>query len=353
MKTSFVLVPIICAALGSTAALADDASNASVLVSLVPLKKGSLPNTITTYGRVMPADKGRESISALIAARVGNVRVHVGQEIDKGAQMITLIPSPESKSAYKQARQAVVTADRLLERSRSLANAHMETAAQLALDEKTAADANSALEALQEEGANAATTLKAPFKAIVMNVNVSAGAVVTPGTSLIELADSKELMFKTGVVPAQAAQIEKGDSVTMSPLSGGSAFHGKVAQRGSVVNLQNGLISVDVAITDGNPLAGEMAMAAINTGDQHGYVVPHAAILLNNNGQTYVVQSVKTVAKKVAVTVIGSEGDMDVVSGQLVAGAPVVGAGNYQLDDGDKMRLTNSNTNAAGGKAAK
>ncbi len=356
MKTPFVFVLGICAAICTTAALADDtpdAANASVLVNLVPLKKGSLPVSITTYGRVMPAEKARESISAPIAARVSNINVHVGDAVDKGTPMITLTPSPESRAAYKQAKQAVLTADHLLERSRSLANAHLETAAQLAQDEKTAADANSTLEALQEEGANGAATLKAPFKAIVMSVSVSSGAVVAPGTPLIELANPKGLVFKTGVVPAQAAQIKKGDAVTMTPFSGSGTFHGRVVLRGSVVSVQNGLIPVDVSIADGDPLAGEMAKAVISTGEQHGYVVPHAAILLNDSGQTYVVQSVKMAAKKVPVTVIGSQGDMDVVSGKLIAGAPVVGAGSYQLDDGDKMRLTNSTAGDSDGKGGK
>jgi len=356
MKTPFALVLVICAAIGSAAALADDApdaTDATALVNLIPLKKGSLPSSVTAYGRFMPAEKGRESVSAPIAARVSNVNVHVGEEVDKGTQMVTLTPSPESRAAYKQAKQAVLTASHLLERSRSLANAHLETAAQLALDEKTAADASSTLEALQEEGANGANTLTAPFKAIVMAVNVSSGAVVAPGTSLIELASSKGLVFKTGVVPAQAAQIKKGDAVTVTPFSGGGVLHGRVALRGSAVSLQNGLIPIDIAITDGDPLAGEMAKAVINTGEQHGYVVPHAAILLDVSGQTYVVQSVDMAAKKVPVTVIGSQGDTDVVSGKLVAGAPVVGAGNYQLDDGDKMRLTNSTADASGVKGGK
>lgn len=354
MKTPFALALIICAAIGSTAALADDApdaANASVLVNLVPLKKGSVPVSITAYGRVTPAEKGRESISAPIGARVSNINVHVGQEVDKGTQMITLTPSPESRAAYKQARQAVLTANQLLDRSRSLASAHMETAAQLALDEKTAADANSTLEALKEEGADGANTLKAPFKGIVMSVGVSSGAIVAPGTSLIELANSKGLVFKTGVVPAQAPQIKNGDAVVMTPFSGGEAFHGRVSLRGSAVNLENGLVPVDVAISDGDPLAGEMAKAVINTGEQHGYVVPHDAILLNDSGQTYVVQSVNLVAKKVPVTVIGSAGDTDVVNGKLVAGAPIVGAGSYQLDDGDKMRTSNSTSGASDGKA--
>jgi RND family efflux transporter MFP subunit len=354
MKTPLILILAICVTVvGPTAVLADETSDVTVLVDLIPLQKGSLPTSITTYGRVMPAEKGRESISAPIAARVSDVDVRAGEEIDKGAPMITLTPSPESKSAYQQARQALVTANRLLDRSRALANAHLETAAQLALDEKTAADAKSTLEALQEEGANGASTLKAPFKALVMNVNVSPGTFVAPGTSLIELARPEGLMFKTGVVPAEAAQIKNGDAVTITPFSGGGTFHGKVALRGSVVNVQNGLVPIDVGISDSDPLTGEMAKAVIDTGERYGYVVPHNAVLLNESGQTYIVQSVHMIAKKVPVAVIASKGDKDVISGPLVAGAPVVGTGNYQLDNGMKMRVAHSQTGASGGKSGK
>jgi len=88
-------------------------------------------------------------------------------------------------------------------------------------------------------------------------------------------------------------------------------------------------------------LAGEMAQADIITGDASGYVVPHEAILVDDSGNPYVVQAVDMVAKKVSVRVLVAEGDQDVVDGPLDPAAPVVLAGNHQLDNGMRMHLAN------------
>jgi hypothetical protein len=82
-----------------------------------------------------------------------------------------------------------------------------------------------------------------------------------------------------------------------------------------------------------------MAEANITTGQLTGYVVPHEAVLVNDQGQTYVVQSMNLTAKKVPIEVIGARGAEDVIAGALDPGAPLVLAGNHQLDDGMKMRV--------------
>lgn len=314
----------------------------SVQVNLVPLKKGSLPTSITTYGRVMPAEKARKVIAAPIAAQVSDIDVRTGEEIGRGTPILTLVPSPESRATYNQAQLALATAHKLLARSRSLAKAHLETAAQLARDEMSAADARSTLDALKEEGADGPNTVKASFNAVVMGVNVSAGTFVTQGETLVSLARPGGLILKTGVVPAEASEIEPGNQVTITPFSGSSKYQGKVLLRGSVVGLRNGLVPIDISVPHNSLLTGEMAKAVIDTGIMHGYVVPHNAILLNTSGQTYIVQSVDMAARKVLVTVLGSKGDNDIIQGDVIAGAPVVGAGNYQLDNGTRMHVAHS-----------
>lgn len=86
-------------------------------------------------------------------------------------------------------------------------------------------------------------------------------------------------------------------------------------------------------------LAGETAEADIVIGEADGYLVPHEAILVNNSGSPYVVQAVDMVAKKVPVRVLVAGGARDVVDGPLNAASPVVLAGNYQLDDGMRVRV--------------
>ena len=349
MKNIFpiILVAVCVAIVGPGLALADDGGGATVMVHLIPLQKGSLPTSVTTYGRVVPSQKARETLSVPVAVRVSNVEVREGERVARGTPLVTLVPSPETRSSYKQAEQALKVARLLLARSRRLAAAHLETTAQLAQDEKKEEGARTTLEALQQEGANGPNTLKAPFDAVITNIAASSGAFVAQGAPVIELARPAGLVFKTGVVPAEAAQIKNGDEATITPFSGSGTFHGKVILRGFVVSTQNGLIPIEISLPGSPLLTGEMGKVVINTGVKQGYVVPHEAVLLNTSGQTYIVQSIHDVARLVPVTVVTSKGDEDLVQGDLVAGAPVVGTGNYQLENGMKMHAAVS-ANAAG-----
>jgi hypothetical protein len=134
----------------------------------------------------------------------------------------------------------------------------------------------------------------------------------------------------------------------ITPFSGSGTFHGKVVLRGSVVSAQNGLVPIEISLADSPLLTGEMGKVVIDTGVKQGYVVPHEAVLLNTSGQTYIVQSIDDVARLIPVTVVTSEGDRDLVQGDLVAGAAVVGTGNYQLDDGTRIRAAGNSGGAAG-----
>ncbi len=358
-KLSLIALVAVCATIvGPRTVLADGGSAVSVAVNLIPLRTGSLPTSVTTYGRVVPSRKARETLSVPVATRVSNIEVQDGERVTKGAPLLTLVPSPGTRSSYRQAKLALKVARQLLARSRQLAAAHLETSAQLARDEKTEADAETTLETLQEEGANGPNTLKAPFDAVVMSIGAISGSFVAQGAPVIELARPTDLVFKTGVVPAEAAAIKNGDEAVITPFSGSGVFHGKVVLCGSVVSTANGLVPIEISLPDGPLLTGQTGKVVIDTGVRQGYVVPHEAILLDTSGQTYIVQSIHGVARLVPVTVITSQGHQDLVEGELVAGAPVVGTGNYELENGTKMRAAGESAgtprpgNASIGKGA-
>lgn len=342
-------------ALGAGRVMADDddSANASALVQLAPLHQGSLPIIVTAYGAVQPTAKAQESIPALIAVRVANVTVRVGEQIAKGTPMVTLVPSPEARASYQQAQLALRLANQLAERSRSLVKSHLQTDADLATSEKAAADAKSSLAVLQEEGAAGPSTIKAPFDAIVLKIDASAGAVVSQGSPVIEIARPNGLALQVGVVPAQALSVAANDKVSVTPLGGSGSFDGVVELRGAVVDPANGLVPIEISLPAGKFLVGEMAEAAITTGEIKGYVVPHQAILVNDKGDPYVVQAVKMAAKKVPVKVLASNGDEDVIDGKLDAAAPLVLAGNYQLDNGTKLRVADAKGDDSKDKADK
>lgn len=322
---------------------------ASVLVETTVLQQGSLPRIVRSYGSVEPAATAQQRIVAPLSAVVGEVNVHQGQEVAAHAPLVRLVPSPKAQSAYFEARSAVKVARELVARTRKLLAQHLATGQQLADAQKSESDARSNLAALQAQGAAGPTVLKAPFRAIVTSVATRAGAIVSEGSDLLELARPDGLVLQVGIVPDEAAAIEPGQNVRITPLGKAAPVSGRVLLRGSIVDSKTGLVPVEIRLPRGKLLLGQMATAAIMTGETKGYVVPHVAILVDDKGRTYVMQTLDRVAKKVLVQVLDSNGEKDVIAGKLDAAAPVVLAGNHQLNDGMRVRLRRADR---GGKAS-
>lgn len=322
-------------------------SEPTVLVQLTTLQKGSLPQVVTAYGRVQAGPAASQTIMAPLSAVVMDVNVRPGQAVVQSAPLLGLAPSPPTAASYTQAESALQVASDLVSHTRQMVSQHLATAQQLADAEKARSDARATLDALKAQGADGPKILRAPFPAIITAVSVTPGSIVAQGSPMIQLARPQGLILQVGLIPNEATSVAPGDKVTVTPIGGGTALQGTVSLRGSMVQSTDGLVPIDVSVPIDRLFVGEMAEASITTGQITGYVVPHEAILVNDQGQTYVVQSKNMIAKKVAVQVLGIQGARDVITGALDPTAPLVLGGNHQLDDGMKMRVAE-----AGGKAS-
>jgi membrane fusion protein, multidrug efflux system len=311
----------------------------SVAVELTTLHKGSLPRIVTAYGMVGTDPAARQAVQAPLAAVVDRVYVKLGEAVAARAPLLRLGPSPATASAYAQAIAALRATAEEVARTEALLAQHLATRQQLVAAEKAAADARAALAALRAEGAGSPQVLRAPFAAIVTTVSASPGAIVAQGAPLLELARPTQMVLHGGAMPGQAITISTGDSATITPLGERRNAAGKVVLVGSVVDAKTGLVPVDVSLPAGQFFAGEMAQAGIVIGKASGFVVPHEAVLVNDEGAPYVVQAVGGRARRVPVRIVLSAGARDVVTGPLDAAAPLVLAGNYQLTNGMRIRL--------------
>ena len=320
----------------------DANSNSSVLVTLTRLKEGSLPHVIVAYGTVEPSAAGHKTVMAPVSAVVAEIDVRLGEEVPAGAPLIRLAPSPATAASYVQAKSALSVAQRLVASTRKLVAGHLATAQQLADAEKSESDARSQLQALETVGAAGQHVIRAPFRAIVTTLSTTPGAIVAEGAALLELAAPHGLVLNVGVVATQAAAIHPNDKAVVQLVGAGQPVPAKVLMRGAVAESDTGLVPVEVGLPPEGFLPGEMAQATITTGEMRGYVVPHEAILANDSGDPYVVQVVSGVAHKVPVHVLVAHGNQDVIDGALDARAPLVLTGNYQLDDGSKVRVADA-----------
>jgi membrane fusion protein, multidrug efflux system len=343
MRRAAILLAAVVLSFESAVVAAQTTRDPSVLVQLTKLQNGSLPRVVTAFGTVEASPAARQTVMAPVAAGVEAVYVKAGEEVAVNAPLVRLGPTPATSAAYAKALSAVRAAQDLVARTRSLLGQHLATAQELANAENAEADAQASLDALKAEGAGNPQTILAPCSAIVTAISTSPGAMVAQGTALLELARPNGLVLRAGVVPDQALPIRAGEPATISPLGWTDGVAGRVLLRGSVVEPQTGLVPVDIALPPSGFMPGQMAQADIVTGQVAGYVVPHQAVLIDETGSPYVVQAVKGAARKVTVKILLSGGAKDVVEGQFDPASPVVLAGNYQLRDGMRVRLTAPN----------
>jgi membrane fusion protein, multidrug efflux system len=320
-------------------ATADDSVAPRALVQVTPLAQGSLPHIVTVYGSVGGASAARQSLVAQTQAQVSAVYVRDGALVGQGDRLLRLSPTPATAAAYDQAQAALNLADQLAQHTKALVASRLATDSQLLQAENDAANARLTLTTLRQQGADGPTTLTAPFPALVTSLSATPGAIMAPGDSLVQLTRPDRLELNAGVIPAIAGLVDQNDPVTLTPIGGGNIIAGTVVFRAATVDPADGLVPVDINVPAAQALLGEMFRADITVGQTHGYIVPHAAVLVDNTGRTYVVQDHDLTAQVVLVNVVGSDKDKDVITGALSADAPIILAGNYQLNDGDKIRL--------------
>ncbi len=333
---------VLCLA-ASVAALAPPASAEvsapSVLVTLTPLRSGSLPHVVVAYGTVEPSNSGGRALMAAASGIIGTVDVRVGQRVAAGAPLLEILPSPQSAAAYHQALSSLQVARALVRSTRKLYSLHLATNTQLAAAEKSQLDAEANLAALRATGAGGPHVLRAPFDSVVTTLSALTGTLVSMGSPLLTLASPDHLVLAAGVVPSQAFSMAVGDAAVVQATGSDEWVHAQVAMSGAASTPNTGLVPVQIALPPGKFIPGQVARARITTAEVKGFLVPHAALLVNERGAPYVVQAVKGVAHKVPVRVLDEYDEQDIISGALDPHAPVVLAGDYQLDNGMHIRI--------------
>lgn len=316
-----------------------DAST-SALVQLAKLQKGQLPLTITAFGIVQPKPSAMLNMMAPISVRVGKVYVQRGQTVDKGAALVELLPSAQTAAAWQQALTAYDVARQLVSRTRRMRSQQLATAQQLADAQKSESDAQAQIKAYRQRGADGPHVLHAPYRATVTDLAAQSGALVAEGAPLLVLARPEGLVLNASLRVDRARRIAPGNKAIIAPVGEPGSYAGKVLMRGTIVDASSGLVPIQISVPSGKLMPGQSANATITSSEVSGYVVPHKAILVDDQGRPYVVQARAMRARLVHVSVLGTHGDRNVITGNgLDASEPLVLSGNHQLQDGMRLRV--------------
>lgn len=184
----------------------EDAMAAELGIEISQVEPRELTQTLTVYGRLTIPDYAKAEIRAPYAGNVSNLRVRLGQAVQKG-QVLFSVRSNESLQTY---------------------------------------------------------TVKAPIAGLITSQSVVAGSQ-TADKVLLEITDTEQLMAELQVFPLDKTKVKMGaDVIFYSPHDGAKTYQGKLQDALPNLNAQQAKIfRVPIENKEGLLSAGEFVKAEI------------------------------------------------------------------------------------------
>lgn len=302
-------------------------------VQAMTVAQASLPDSVPAYGMAIPAPDAKTTLNVQAAGTVTHLDISPGLAVKRGQHLLTLTLTPAAVAAFRQAQSAVRVADEARAHTAQLLAQQLATRDQVNEADKAASDAHANLEALrQQQGDHSTIDIDAPFDGVVESVSVAQGDALQAGVPLLALTRPERVIVRAGLELDMLGRVVPGESVTLTPLNGGQPIVGKVVRVATALDPHTHQLDVDIA-ADSSIVGGAGFRADIVVGRQQGWLVPRDALVGDDQDwQVYQVDGDKAV--RVAVKVLGEQGDKSVVAGSLDARRPLVTVGAMQLDDG-------------------
>lgn len=333
----------------STVCFADDdeaapAPDIQVVASVVttPVIEKVIQQTIIAYGTILPDADQITTLSMPHAGLVENVWVRPGQKVTKGDLLFSLNASPGEKMTFLQAKASVEFAKKDLGRQQKLLSQHLATKAQVTLARKALQDAEIHLASLKKQGLGEnLQRFVAPQDGIVTQVNVQAGQRVQADSSALQIASDQQFVVRLGVEPEDLGKLRVGQAVKIqSVFDLHKPFVSNLSQIHAMLNPTTHLVDVIVPIPAEQAqhfVIGSRLEGKIQLKSHSALVIPRSAVLTGNSG-SFVFTIHNGEAEKVDIHTGQSTHQWVEVTKGLSLGQKVVSKGNYELEQGMKVR---------------
>jgi len=267
------VVAALSALMVSGGAVAPFAQEASVLVKTELPQQGEMPDLVTAFGTLGPAVDGGMTLSVQHEGRVLELSVMAGQQVHKGDKLVTFGASAAVASSYEQALNALKLARSQKLHADQLLSQQLATRDQVAQADKAVLDAQTALDALQKQGAaQPVEVLTAPFDGVVTTRSTDIGALIasTGGptdVALFTVADQRRLRVYVRVPQNYSALVAKGMAAELTvPEYAGQTFKAVVVGGANAVGAQSGaeLVELQLDNADGKIKSGDYAQVTFH-----------------------------------------------------------------------------------------
>jgi membrane fusion protein (multidrug efflux system) len=297
--------------------------------------------------------------SIVVAAKVTDViraiRFDSGDRVAKG-QVLVELASVEQQADLDEARAALASAERDLQRFKDLGEKGFAPKARLDQSQAAYEQAKARVAALESRLAD--RVIRAPFAGIMGLRTASPGALVRPGDPMGTLDDVSRIKLDFDVPEVHLTRMRQGAPLeAITAAHPGRAFKGVIAEVDSRIDPATRTVKVRALIdnTAGALKPGMLMTVAVQANARMALGVPEMAVVERADGASVfkiVQKEGKTVAAPAKVK-LGSRSDgfIEIVDG-LKEGEQIVVEGVQRARPGQPIRVDQSGPGGAPAKAA-
>lgn len=323
----------------------DSATVQRMGIRLVRIRQGNIGQAIETYGNVVVAENKAFSVHPKYEGWIKKLYVHAAGEKIKAGQVLYEIYSPDLVTRQRTYLSSIERRKQVLQTIQTTSDTENDYVMEMAMDA-----ANDRLKLNQEEGvsvesiktieerkqASDVVQIVAERSGVVSQINVKEGSFVMPSNPVLVLADVSTVWVDIALYPDQAAQVKRGDEVTIRDAAG-QDIHSSLNFISPLAN--NNRIAARAILDNahGHLRPGTFADVTIRIQPHKALVLPRAAVLYTGHGSMVMLSRGEGHFLPVPVTTGVESGDwVEIVDG-LQEDAEVAVNGQFLLDSASSI----------------
>jgi len=274
LKAVLLLLSITGIAACSEQASPPASSGKAVQAHVITVHWQQMPRVYITSG-VITSDH-RISITSRISGYIHEISVREGDHVHKGDALFHIDPV-DARQTLEQARADLANARADLERFKSLLAG--QAVSQQQFDKVKLRYQVAKSKVAQAENQLSYAIVRAPVDGLVVEKNMNAGDLASPGKPIIVLENLHQLLVETHVSEQFISDIHEGDSATIR-LSSPASLTAKVRQVVSAADRTSHQFLVKLTLPVRKDIRpGMFAEVAFHTGTRRTLMIPPASIV--------------------------------------------------------------------------
>jgi membrane fusion protein, multidrug efflux system len=315
-------------------------------VRTVTAQAKSISETVAGYGVLQPSPAGDIKISAVSPMRIDSILVGPGDCVRKGQLLVKLQRDPSIDVGVEKARIALKRSEADRDRAKNLyeKGVYPRVSFEQAETDHNLAKAEFDMKSAALRYAVRNSEIRSPIDGFASSVDGAVGQIADPSQVIVRVVNTEVMLAQLGVESEDIDKVKPRQKVdvTVPNLADTTAFSGVVRRANKEIDPTSQLIRVWVEIDNPGDLL-EPGMFAVGRivvrTESDAPVVPRSAVLADESG-TYVFVVENDVTRKVYVkTGIQTDEEVQITEG-IEEGQRVVYEGNYELDDGMRVNIT-------------